>query len=122
LQLLSPMSHHQFGSLIGSPQTTEAARYDDDAIGEFLADMESSFGLLDPGDLSHVRGILSKYVGRSAGTNELGATTQSTDAADAGRQAAAVVRANIENNQSVATGCRDFWDTKNAELAASIRR
>jgi hypothetical protein len=113
---------NQFGSLIGPLRTTDAARYDDDAIGEFLADLESNLGLLDPGDLSHVKGILSKYVGRSNGTNSLRATTPSSDAADAGRQAAMRVRANIEHNAEVGRGYRDFWDRKNAELTASIRK
>jgi hypothetical protein len=106
-------------------QTRDAVRYPEDSLGAALANLESSIGLLEPGDLSRIKAILQKYVGGSgASTNQVGMTRagEAGDAADAGRQAAAVVRANIENNVKVAGGYRTFWDAKNRELRESIRR
>jgi hypothetical protein len=119
---MTTTSFTQFGSLlIGPLETRDAQRYGDDAVGEILSDFEAG-GLLPPGDLSRLKAILQKYFGGSVGaTNRLGSTS-STDAADAGRQAALRVRANLAHNQSVASGYRDFWDKRNEELAASIRR
>jgi len=103
-------------------QTRDAARYAESALGEVLAALETRLGLLEPGDLSRMKAILQKYVGgSSANTNQLG-ITRAGDVADVGRQAAAVVRAHVENNQAVAAVYRDFWAVKNAELRASITR
>jgi hypothetical protein len=105
----------------------DAARYSEDSLGEALANLETSIGLLEPGDLSRIKAILQKYCAGSASvTTATGITRASdaanADAADAGRQAAAVVARNIENNQSVARGYADFWDRKNQELRDSVRR
>jgi hypothetical protein len=110
---------------LGPLQTTDSPRFDAfdtaDALGEIVSDLEST-GILEPIDLARVKTILLKYVGGScATTNQLG-VTRAGDAADAGRQAAAAVARNIAHNQSVATGYRDFWDKKNAEYQATIRR
>jgi hypothetical protein len=74
---------------------------------------------LEPIDLARVKAILQKYIGGSGVTNAIG-VTRTGDAADAGRQAATRVRANIELNQAVASGYKAFWDIKNAEPASSI--
>jgi hypothetical protein len=47
---------NQRGSL--SLRTQDAPRHD--ALGATLADIETSFGLLDPADLAKLRGILKK--------------------------------------------------------------
>jgi hypothetical protein len=105
------------GSL--SLRTQDAPRHD--ALGTTLADIETNCGLLDPADLAKVRAILEKYTGASSTTNQLGGS-RAGDAADAGRMAAAVVRATVEHNAEVGRGYRDFWSQKNAEYAASIRK
>jgi hypothetical protein len=111
---------NQRGSL--SLRTTDAARYAEDSLGEVLASLETSVGLLEPGDLSRIKAILQKYVGgSSASTNQVG-ITRAGDAADAGRKAAAAVARNIENNQAVARSYKTFWDARNRELSESIRR
>jgi hypothetical protein len=86
-----------------------------------LAEIEVTFGLLAPDDLAKVRAILEKYTGASSTVNSMG-IARAGDAADAGRKAAAVVRASVEHNAKVASGYRDFWAKKNAELRDSIRR
>jgi hypothetical protein len=102
--------------------TMDAARYDESELGAALADLETSIGILEPGDLSRIKAILQKYCGGSASVTNATGVTRAGDAADAARQAAAVVRANIEHNQAVAAGYRTFWDGKNCELRAAIRR
>jgi hypothetical protein len=103
-------------------RTMDAARYDESELGAALADLETSIGILEPGDLSRIKAILQKYCGGSASVTNATGVTRAGDAADAARQAAAVVRANIEHNQAVAAGYRTFWDGKNCELRAAIRR
>jgi hypothetical protein len=102
------------GSLIGPLRTTDARHEADDALSDMLTDMESG-GLLDPDDLAKIKTILQKYVGGGV-TNELGATVPTGDAARAKYQG------QVEHTRTVAAGYRDFWDKKNAELAASITR
>jgi hypothetical protein len=80
-----------------------------------------ALGLLEPIDLARVRAILQEY--SSGGlANELGATTPSTDAADAGRQAAARVRAGVEHIQGIAKNYKAFWDRNAEQNARSIQR
>lgn len=106
---------------LGPLQTTDSPRHD--ALGSALAEIEISLGVLDPTDLAKVRAILQKYVGGSSATTNAVGVTRAGDAADAaGRQAAARVRANIENNEKVALGYRTFWDARNQELRDSVRR
>jgi len=64
---------NQCDSLIGPLKTTDAARYAEDSLGEALANLETSIGLLEPGDLSRIKAILQKYVGGpSARVNQVG--------------------------------------------------
>jgi trimeric autotransporter adhesin len=108
-------------------RTMDAARYSEDSLGEALANLEGSIGLLEPGDLSRIKAILQKYCGGSASvTNATGITRAGdeahADAVDAARKSAAAVAGNISHNQSVAAGYRDFWHGKNRELRDSITR
>jgi hypothetical protein len=108
-------------------RTTDAARYDEGFLGAALADFETKFGLLEPGDLSRMKAILQKYVpDSSANVNELGIVRAGdeahADAVDAARKSAAAVASNCAHNAKVAAGYRTFWDGKNQELRASIRR
>jgi hypothetical protein len=107
--------------------TTDAARYAEDSLGEALANLETSIGLLEPGDLSRIKAILQKYCGGSASVTTATGITRagdaaSADAVDAARKSAAAVASNISHNQAVAAGYRTFWDGKNRELRDSIRR
>ena len=91
-------------------------------LGGVLADMEAALGMLEPGDLSRIKSILAKYVG-GGDTTATGVTTPISDAArDFGRTQAAKVRANIENHHAINKIRSDFWDKRNSELAASIKR
>jgi len=108
-------------------RTMDAARYSEDSLGEALANLETSIGLLEPGDLSRIKAILQKYCGGSASvTNATGMTRAGdaahADAVDAARESAAGVARNISHNQSVARGYKTFWDANNRELRDSIRR
>jgi hypothetical protein len=110
----------QRGSLLTGPvPTQDAPRHD--TLSSTMNDIERGVGVLDPDDLAEVRRILQKYTGASSTTNQLGGS-RAGDTADAGRAAAARVRANVENNAKVASGYRDFWTARNKELADSIRR
>jgi hypothetical protein len=107
--------------------TDAAARYAEDSLGAALANLETSIGLLEPGDLSRIKAILQKYCGGSASvTNATGVTRAGdaahADAVDAARESAAGVARNISHNQSVARGYKTFWDANNRELRDSIRR
>jgi hypothetical protein len=115
---------NQIGSLIGPVETTDAA-FDDD-VGRIMIGIQASLGVLDPADVLRIESILEKYASGGSGsvTNSVGSTRfgDASDAAEVGRKAAARVRANIENNQSVAAGYKAFWDKNLAENRASIRR
>jgi hypothetical protein len=102
---------------------TMDARHGDDAaaVDRILNGIRNSLGTLSDDDVERIEAILQKYTGASSTTTQMG-VSRAGDAADVGARGAATVRANIEHNQSVATGYRDFWDAKNAELARSIRR
>jgi hypothetical protein len=107
-------------------RTMDAARYSEDSLGEALANLEGSSGLLEPGDLSRIKAILAKYCAGSASVTTATGITRAgdeahADAVDAARKSAAVAR-NISHNQSVAAGYRDFWHGKNRELRDSITR
>jgi hypothetical protein len=79
-------------------------------------------GLLDADDLAKVKSITAKYVGAArATTNALGAV-RAGDARDAGRVAAANVRAQCEEIQSINSRNRAFWDQNARDNALSIRR
>jgi hypothetical protein len=91
-------------------------------LGSVLNDLEFS-GLLDPDDLLVIRSIFARYTGASSTvTGSLGIARAGDVAADQGRRAAATVRANVENNQAVARGYKEFWDKNLAAHSASIRR
>lgn len=108
-------------------RTTDAARYDESALGTVLSDLETSIGLLEPGDLSRIKAILQKYCAGSASVTNATGVTRAGDGAnaaavDAARESAATVARNISHNQAVGARYRDFWDGQNRELRASIRR
>jgi hypothetical protein len=103
-------------------RTTDAARYDEGSLGAALANLETSIGLLEPGDLSRIKSILQKYCGGSAATTNATGSTRAGDAVDAARQGAARARAGVEAIQSVNAANKAFWDGKNRELRDSIRR
>jgi hypothetical protein len=106
--------------MTGPLQTLDAI--DESRFGDAMfAEIRQIAGdLLDDDQLAKIRATVEKYSG--AGVTNGAGITRAGDAADAGRKAAAVVRANIENNQAVAAGYKNFWDGKNRELRDSIRR
>jgi hypothetical protein len=111
---------NQIGSLIGPVHTLDAideARFGDAMFAEIR---QIAGELLDDDQLARIKATVEKYSGGGV-TNGAG-VTRAGDAADAGRQAAAVVARNIAHNQSVARGYADFWDRKNQELRDSVRR
>jgi hypothetical protein len=109
-------------------RTMDAARYDESNLGAALADLETSIGILEPGDLSRIKAILQKYCGGSASVTNATGVTRAGDGAnaaavDAARESAAGAARNISHNQAVAAGYRTFWDAQNrGNCAIRIRR
>jgi hypothetical protein len=110
------------GSLIG-PLRTQDARHGDDAaaVDRILIGIKNSLGVLSDDDVERIEAILQKYTGGSSTVNGLGAA-RAGDAADAGRAAAAKVRAQVEQIQGIAKNYKSFWDRNAKENAAAIRR
>jgi hypothetical protein len=112
---------NQRGSLVGPLHTHDAPRHD--TLGTALNGIEVSLGVIDRADLAKIRAVLEKYVGGSSTVNGMGiARAGDSASADVGRRAAAVVRANVENNQKVALGYKTFWDQNARDNMAAIRR
>jgi hypothetical protein len=100
----------------GSRVETCDARYQDTVpVGRILAAIQNAVGTLNRDDVARIESILQRYTG-SGTVNKLGAAMPNSDATDAGKRAAAGVRAELSHNAQVAENYRTFWDRKNAEL------
>jgi len=89
--------------------TTDAVATDDAEWSEW----DTAIGLLDAKGLAQVRAILEKYSARSK-TNSLGVGTADT--------ARAAFDAQLVHTRSIAAAYKEFWDRKNSEFAAAVRR
>ena len=102
------------GSLLHT-RTYDAAF--DDPIERVLHGLRNSGGggMLEPADVAAIMKILERYgSGASVRTTRTGISSGDSLRADRDRQAA--------HTRAVSEGYRKFWDSANAELAASITR
>jgi hypothetical protein len=104
---------NQRGTLVGPLHTTDSVATGD---ADTWADWDTTIAALSADELAKVKAIMEKYSGGSSGTttNKLGATNTG--------DARSKYQGQVEHTRTVAAGYRDFWDKKNAELAASITR